>query len=93
MKPIHKLSAVILLGLLSVSFILENAIIFEVEVTELLDRTEKDKDSKEKKLLFASNLCIASIIEQASRTELDLANLDILNGIFIDVLTPPPESA
>lgn len=91
MKPLNKLSAVVLLCLLSVSFILENAVLFEGEVTELLDRSEKDKDSKEKKLLFASDLTIASIIEQASRTELNLANLDILNGIFKDVLTPPPE--
>ena len=91
MKPFNKIFAVILLCLLSVSFILENAVIFEGEVTELLDRSEKDKDSKEKKLLFASDLTIASMIEQANRTELNLANLDILNGFFVDVLTPPPE--
>lgn len=75
------------------SFVLENAVLFEGEITELLDRSEKDKekDTKEKKLLFASEITIASILEQASKTELDLANLDILNRIFIDVLTPPPE--
>ena len=91
MNP-HKIFAVVLLNLLSVSFILENAVLFEGEITELQDRTEKDKDTKEKKLLFASDLCIASIIEQASRNELNLMNLDILNGIFLDVVTPPPES-
>ncbi len=90
---LHKIFAVVLLSLLSVSFIVENAILFEGEITELQDRTEKDKETKEKKLLFASDLCIASIIEQASKTELNLMNLDILNGIFLDVVTPPPESA
>lgn len=87
----HKIFAVVLLSLLSVSFILENAILFEGEITELVDRSEKDKDTKEKKLLFASELCIASILDQASKTELNLVNLDILNGIFLDVVTPPPE--
>ncbi len=91
MKQINKITALILLCLLSMSFVLENAVLFEGEITELLDRSEKDKDTKEKKLLFASNITIASILEQASRTELDIANLDILNRIFIDVLTPPPE--
>ena len=90
---LHKIFAVVLLSLLSVSFIVENAILFEGEITELQDRTEKDKETKEKKPLFASDLCIASIIEQASKTELNLMNLDILNGIFLDVVTPPPESA
>jgi len=94
MNTLSSFSAIVLLCLLSMSFILENSILLESEKTELLDRSEKDKDkkeSKEKKLFFSSELIVASLIENARSLSHKLSNLDILNGVFPDVLTPPPE--
>lgn len=84
-------AALLLLALLSTTFVLENEMLVEGEVSELIEGTEKEKDIKEKKLLFINQL-LDSVIE-----DYDLIHKGkvedhfLLSGLFPEVSTPPPE--
>ena len=87
----RKVYSYILLFVLNISFVVENNLIFEGEVTELIENTKKETDQKEKKLLFLSLDLPTPIYSSKHKSDLKRHNLFRFNSICLDVITPPPE--
>jgi hypothetical protein len=70
----------------------EMPMLIEKEIVELTEGPESKKDKKNEKKNFLFFGDIESIyVELSSSHDLDIYNYSILEGIYPDILTPPPE--
>lgn len=83
--------AYVLLFLVSISFIVEHIPFMESDIMELVESTEKEKETKDDKLLLLSqNIIAVSKMENGNNYLCGTTNSP-LKGISIDIITPPPE--
>jgi len=87
----RKIFSYILLFVLSISFVVENNLFYEGEITELIENTKKETDQKEKKLLLLSFDLPSPLFYSNHKGDLKRNNLFRFNSIYLDVITPPPE--
>jgi len=88
----RKYLSVLLLSLLSVSMLMEFPMLMENEITEWTESSESKKDKKkDKKNLILLNENENPSSDLSSSLDLDIYNFSILQNIYPDIQTPPPE--